>query len=114
MKSHKNCKSLRFFGLMTLQTRWYPRGIQKLVSTYEFPETLGGGVFWGSQNSMCQVLAKLKIWGGSGVVKSKSAKSWPNFNFRGGAILSTQIPSPSNLTKFPLGGGVGVLDQIPE
>ena len=24
-------------------TRWYPRGIQKLVSTYELPETHGGG-----------------------------------------------------------------------
>ena len=44
---------------------WYARGIQKLVSTYELPETpLGvGEVNWGSQNSKCQVLAKFQFSG---------------------------------------------------
>ena len=63
-------------------TRWYPRLIQKLVSTYKLPNFKGvgaegasklkvrspgqislgeGGLNWGSQNSKCQVLAKLQI-----------------------------------------------------
>ena len=42
-------------------TRWYPRGIQKLVSTYKLPDFHGGGG-----------------------VKTQSAKSWPNFNCGGG------------------------------
>ena len=44
------------------KTRWYPWGMQKLISTYEFPETRGGA-------------------GQTGVVKTQSAKSYPNFNF---------------------------------
>ena len=42
-------------------------------------------VFLGSQNSKCQVQAKFQ-WGGGGyswIVKTQSAKSWPNFNFWG-------------------------------
>ena len=47
-------------------------GIQKLVSTYERPEILEGGY--------------------SGVFKTESAMSWPNFNFggRGGYSRLTQ------------------------
>ena len=52
------------------EMRWYPRGIQKLVSTYELPETpvqisySQVGVNWGSQNSKCQVLSKFQFGGG--------------------------------------------------
>ena len=48
------------------RTRWYPRGIQELVSTYELPETLvrGGGY--------------------SRPTQTHSAKICPNFHFRGG------------------------------
>ena len=76
-------------------TRWYPLGIQ-LVSTYELPETpVGGGVFWGSQNSKCQVLDKLQFLGReggrySGVVKTDSDKSWPNFLGGGGVSWGEQ------------------------
>ena len=43
------------------QTRWYPQEIQKLVSTYQLPEPPGEGIFLSSQNSKCQVLAKLQF-----------------------------------------------------
>ena len=47
-------------------TRWYPRGIQQLVSTYELPETRGGA--WGGcpdqLNSKCQDLSKSAYLGG--------------------------------------------------
>ena len=83
-------------------------GIQKLVSTYDLPDSVGGvysevvktqsakiclnlnfrvGVLWSSENSKCQDLPKFKLGGGaggySGVVKTLSAKICLNLNFRG-------------------------------
>ena len=56
----------------TWWTRWYPRGIQKLVSTYNFPDsgpTQGGrGGTW-SQNwkySKCQDMPEFQFSGGGG------------------------------------------------
>ena len=79
------------------KTRWYPWGIQRLVSTYSNRHwDKGGGGGSGSQNSKCQDLPKFQFSGGGGVleVKSQSAKICLNFNF--------------------FGGGGGVLNQIPE
>ena len=81
-------------------TRWYPPGMQKLVSQYEFPATPGGGgVNQTNSNSKCQDL--------------------PKFSFSlGGGILQTSIPEIFDLMhsrnfehkfksrfypKFPLG-----------
>ena len=71
------------------QTRWYPQGIQELVSTYvlskfQFSE---GGVI---QNWKCQNLTKFQFSGGSGyswVVKTQSAKICLNFSFGGLGVL---------------------------
>ena len=52
-------------AMITVPRRW---GIQKLVSTYELPETP-----W----------PNFKGEGYSGVIKTQSAKYWPNFNFQG-------------------------------
>ena len=58
-----------------MSARWYPRGIQKIVSTYELvgggvlgsPGQIsifgGGRVVRGSQNSKCQVMAKFQFGG---------------------------------------------------
>ena len=68
-------------------TRWYPRVIQKLVSTYNLPLTFaGGGVFWGSQNSKCQVLSKFQ-WGGGGVGVNWGSQN-PKYQ-----VLASQIVS---------------------
>ena len=83
-----NTKQFDYSGMFSLtrETRWYPRGIQKLVSTYELHVTQGrgcelgwsklivpspvrisiGGVYWGSQNSKCQVLSKFQFVCGEG------------------------------------------------
>ena len=78
----------------------YPRGIQKLVSTCELPETPGwggilgqsqlkvpspgqisrGGVFWGSHNSKCQVLAKFQF-GGEGDSEKPKCQVLAKFQF---------------------------------
>ena len=49
-----------------MKTRWYPRGIQKLVSTYELPENRGWGVLHTNSNSKCQDLSKSVSLGGVG------------------------------------------------
>ena len=92
-------------------------GIQKLVSTYERPEILEGGY--------------------SGVFKTESAMSWPNFNFGGRGGYSrltqthiakiypnlhfqggeysrpTQNSNCQDLPKFSLGGGgAGTPDKL--
>ena len=86
------------------KTKWYPWGIQKLVSTCEFPETQGGGlVNWGSQNSKVLSPAEISIFGGggggsTGVVKTQSAKSCPNFNFYPTAASTSFTDSLSHPT----------------
>ena len=61
-------------------------------------------VFLGSQNSKCQVQAKFQ-WGEGGyswVVKTQSAKSWPNFNFFWRESQNLEVPSPGQIS---MGGG---------
>ena len=57
----------------TVEMRWYPRGIQKLVSTYKLPETWKGG-------------------GYSRPTQTQSAKTCLNFHWGGGGVLQTNIP----------------------
>ena len=80
-------------------TRWYPRGIQKLVSIYDLPE-----------NSKLIVPSPVLIREGDAgilwVVKTQSVKSCPNFNFRGGGdsgLVKTQ--SAKSCPNFHFGGG---------
>ena len=77
------------------KTRWYPWGIQRLVSTYSNRHwDKGGGA--GSQNSKCQDLPKFQFSGGGG-------------------CSGSQIPKCQDLPKFQFfWGGGGVLNQIPE
>ena len=62
------------FKSSPVTTRWYPWGIQRLVSTYS-----------NRQNSKCQDLPKLQ-WGGGGVVPSQNSKcqDMTKFQFSGG------------------------------
>ena len=60
---HQTGNRSKFFKC---QTRWYPRGIQRLVSTL---------IFRGGEE------------GYSRVVKTQSPKFWPTFHFRGGGIF---------------------------
>ena len=64
------------------QTRRYPWGIQRLVSTHPNCNILfsgvGGGVFLDSQNSKCQVLANFLFSGVGGGVFLGSQNSWQN------------------------------------
>ena len=94
---HDSSKQYPFKAIISLQihvskatcieTRWYPRGIQKLVSTYELPEIWEGGY--------------------SGVCKTESAMSWPNFNFggRGGYSRLTQTHSAKIYPNLHFQGG---------
>ena len=93
----------------------YHRGIQQLVSTYEFPETLRGGgpdqlkskvqdqskFAWGrggqtNSNQKCQDMSKFAWEGGRGwsrPTQTQSAKICPNLHFRGGVVVvQTNIP----------------------
>ena len=60
-------------------TRWYPRGIQKLVSTYDLPDSgpMGGGGKVGAGR-----------YSGVRTENIQSAKICLNFNFLGGGGLS--------------------------
>ena len=78
------------YGLTeTSGTRWYLRGTQKLVSTYQLPEPpiLGGGY--------------------SRVVKTQSAKFWPTFDWGGGIFLGSQRQSAKFWPSFHIRGGGG-------
>ena len=66
-------------------TRWHPRGIQQLVSTYELHETPGG---WGGGYSQT---SSMKCAGEGGVpsrpTQTQSAKICPNFILGGGGTF---------------------------
>ena len=51
-------------------------------------------------------LANFFFGGGgySGIVKTQSAKSWPNFNFRRRGLSKLKVPSPGQISFF--GGGI--------
>ena len=106
--------------ILTIKTRWYPWGIQRLVSAYS-----------NRQNPKCQDLPKFQFSGGGHCqVKTQSAKICLNFN-GGGRILSSQnskclnfnfggwgsaksklkVPRSPLISIFGVGG---VLDQISE
>ena len=62
-------------------TRWYPWGIQRLVSTYSYHHVMerGWGGFGGmgvleSQNPKCQDLPKFQLGGGGGDLESQNPK----------------------------------------
>ena len=69
----------------------------------------GGGLFYSSQIVKMSKLkvpspGQISIGGGGGystVVKTESARSWPNFNFRGGVdilqYLKLEVSSPGQL-----------------
>ena len=55
-------------AMITVSTRWFPRWLQKLVSTHELRETpwpnfRGGGGYSEEVNSKCQVLGKFQFLG---------------------------------------------------
>ena len=79
-----------------LAMRWYPQGIQKLVSTYELHPNLG--VLQTNSSPKCQDLPifSFGIWGG-GVLQTNSSpkcQDLPKFSFfwGEGAVLQTNIP----------------------
>ena len=82
---------------VTGQTRWYPWGIQRLVSTYSNRHREGGaGVFWKvKKKPKCQDLPKFQ-WGGGGVLESQIPKCQD---------LESQIPKCQDLPKFQFSGG---------
>ena len=126
--------------------RWYPQGIQKLVCTYELPETPwqnfnfqggGGGGILGQSNFKVpspsqisifreregavktqSVLAKFQFSRGggySGVVKTQSAKSYANFNWRRcrvGGFWGSQNSKCQVLAKFQFSGGGDIVRRI--
>ena len=51
---------------LTASTRWYPRGIQQLVSTYELPKTRGGVQTNTTQSA--KICSNLLFWEGRGWV----------------------------------------------
>ena len=73
----QQCKKVAQARHWFIQTRWYPWGIQILVSTYIF---CWGG-FWASQNSKvpkCQDIPKFEFfWGGGGGILGKSKLKSP-------------------------------------
>ena len=83
---------------MTVIPRWYPQGIQQLVSKYDFP----GGMYSWLLNSKCPDL--------------------PTFHFQGAGVtldhwnskyqkLPTKIQSPNTSDDFHWGGGDYTLDS---
>ena len=122
-------QTLTTFEYHKHEMRWYPRGIQKLVSTYELPETPGGvggggrgvpspvqisysqeGVNWGSQNSECQVLSAFQFSGwrwGKGVnwsSQNSKCQVLSKFQFGGGGVKleksKLKVPSPVQISIF--------------
>ena len=96
------------------QTRWYPLGIQKLVSTYDLPDyrpefqfSGAGGILGKSKlkkYSKCQDLPKFQFGGYSGQVKTENTQSATiclNFNFQGGGGRYTLGKSKLKILKVP-------------
>ena len=99
----KNLRNLNPELGINRQTRWYLRGIQKLVSTYELQE---------NSNPKCQDLPKFPFFGVGGYSRPtqiKSAKMWPNFLFLGWEGTPDQLKSkvPRCGQIFIFGGGGG-------
>ena len=65
------------------ETRWYPWGIQRLVSTYSNLYMGWGGVMWNvkCQNPKCQDLSKFLFSGGGGQRGGRWCET--KFHFRG-------------------------------
>ena len=116
---------------VTRATRWYPRGIQKLVSTYDLPKlqnclnfNLGGGEYSGVRTekySKCQDLLKFQVSGGySGVRTKKYSKCQDLLKFQfsgggeGGLYTGLKYSKFQYLPKFQFRGGGGLWSEIPE
>ena len=78
-------------------TRWYPWGIQRLVSTYSQLPLKWGMVFWKVKTQSAKICLnpQFQFSGGGGMfwkVKTQSAKICLNFNFQaGGGDVLNQI-----------------------
>ena len=106
-------------------TRWYPRGIQKLVSTYDLPDSgptgkcQDGGGFSGVRTENTQSAKNylnFNLRGGGGCVvwteNTQIAKIYLNLNFRGGGYsgVRTENTECQDLPKFKFSGG-GTLES---
>ena len=87
-------------GLRTLNTstRWYPRGLQKLVSTYKLPETQGRGSTPDQVKLKVPSYAQIFIWAGGSTpdqVKLKVPSYAQIFIWAGGSTpdqLKLKVP----------------------
>ena len=94
------------------QTRWYPWGIQQLVSTYSNLQLQTGLLMGCSGKSKPKVprSGKISIFKGGGVPESQNPKcqDLAKFQFSGErGVLESQNPKCQDLAKFQLGGGGG-------
>ena len=104
---------------LTKLMRWYPWGIQQLVSTYSNRHWLGGG--WSGKGQIWTQERKSEFWkfgvGGGGDLESQNPKcqDLPKFQFLGGGVIwkvKTQSAKIRLNFNFWEGGGSGTKFQI--
>ena len=103
-----SAKLEEFSFTLTLKTRWYPRGIQKLVSTYRLPETPGKRVvLQTNSNPKSQDLPKLSFLEGGCTPDSNSkCQDLPKLSFLEGVYSRLKLKVPRSAQIIIFGGGV--------